>query len=311
MAVSEGCISRMNPTGKNTIIRAIGGEGEGKMYDSLVSAQTLLQHIEDPHWSVFDCHYVLDNSDAGTRQYKEEHIPGAAHLDIGMDLAGPHLTGVTGRHPLPASSDLLGLMRQMGVSNDHQIVFYDRQSGMFAARAWWLLRWLGHEAAAVLDGGMAAWTAAGGILEYGASPIRAASDFVRNSSLCRVADVAEIERGEWLLLDARSRSRYAGQGEWVDPVAGHIPGAINAPYTENLNADGYFLSREELRAHFRELLPPGSDRPIACYCGSGISAAHTVLALHLAGYPDVALYPGSWSEWITDLSRPIARGSCP
>jgi thiosulfate/3-mercaptopyruvate sulfurtransferase len=242
----------------------------------------------------------------GRELYAAGHIPGAAFVDLDRDLAGP--PGPGGRHPLPAAGDFERAMRLAGVSDELPVVVYDDADSTAAARAWWLLRYFGHPSVRVLNGGFRAWTAAG----YPAEPARAShgreGDFTARPGQLAVLDAdgaASLTRAG-LLLDARAAERYRGESEPVDPVAGHIPGAISAPTSENVNPDGTFRIPEELAERFRALGATGG-RPVGAYCGSGVTAAHEVLALTLAGVP-AALYPGSWSGWITDPSRPVATG---
>jgi thiosulfate/3-mercaptopyruvate sulfurtransferase len=241
----------------------------------------------------------------GRSEYEQGHIPGAAFVDLDTELAGP--PGAGGRHPLPDPAVFQRAMRAAGVSGGRPAVVYDAGSSLSAARGWWTLRYFGHPDVAVLDGGLAAWVAAEGALER-EPPEIAPGDFVARPGGMPVLDAAgagELAGGPGLLLDARAPERYRGEVEPVDPVAGHIPGAVNRPTTENVDADGRFLAAERLRAGF-EAAGVREGAPVGAYCGSGVTAAHEVLALTLAGYTDAALYPGSWSEWIVDPARPVA-----
>jgi thiosulfate/3-mercaptopyruvate sulfurtransferase len=243
----------------------------------------------------------------GRELYDAAHIPGAAFVDLDLDLAAP--PGEGGRHPMPAAADFEQAMRRAGVSDGRPVVVYDDADSTAAARAWWLLRYFGHPSVLVLDGGFRAWTAAG----YPVDPPSPAyhwaiGDFTARPGHLDLLDAdgaASIARSG-LLLDARAGERYRGEAEHVDPVAGHIPGAVSAPTAENVNPDGTFRSPADLAARFTALGANG-DRPVAAYCGSGVTAAHEVLALTLAGIP-AALYVGSWSNWITDPARPVATG---
>ena len=242
----------------------------------------------------------------GRELYAAGHIPGAAFVDLDADLAGP--PGAGGRHPLPRPADFERAMRLAGVCDGLPVVVYDDADSTAAARAWWLLRYFGHRSVRVLDGGFRAWTAAG----LPSSPVayshgRVGDFTVRPGQLDVLdADGAAALARAGLLLDARAGERYRGETEPVDPVAGHIPAAVSAPTSENVNQDGTFRLPGELAARFRAL-GAADDRPVGAYCGSGVTAAHQVLALTLAGIP-AALYPGSWSEWITDPTRPVATG---
>ena len=244
----------------------------------------------------------------GVEGYRSGHVPGAVFVDLDRDLAGT--PGPGGRHPLPSPVVFQAAMRRVGVSGEWPVVVYDDSGGTSAARAWWLLRYFGHPEVRLLDGGLAAWTAAGGALETSA-PAVAAGDFTaRPGGLPLIdADGAALVAAGGLLLDARSAERYRGDHEPVDPVAGHIPGAVSAPTAGNLDADGRLLPSPMLRQRFAGL---GAERAkrIAVYCGSGVTAAHEVLALEIAGYR-AGLYAGSWSEWITDPARPVATGPEP
>ena len=245
----------------------------------------------------------------GRELYDAAHIPGAAFVDLDKDLAAPPSAG--GRHPMPAATDFEQAMRLAGVSDGQPVVVYDDADSTAAARAWWLLRYFGHRSVRVLDGGFQAWTAAGHPVEPGLARPRATGDFTARPGQLGLLDAdgaASIAR-DGVLLDARAGERYTGESELVDPVAGHIPGAVSAPTAQNVNPDGTFLVPADLAARFTALGATG-DRPVAAYCGSGVTAAHEVLALTLAGVP-AALYVGSWSNWITDPARPVATGTSP
>ena len=246
---------------------------------------------------LFDCRAVLGDPAGGRRAYDAGHIPGALHADLDRDLAAA--PGSAGRHPLPERFAMAERFAAWGVDSGDQMVFYDDAGGAFAARGWWLARWCGHEAAAVLDGGLGAWP--GELTTCLTVPDR--GDFRLRPPLTRTVAVAEIEGrpGEFSLIDARTKRRFDGLEEPIDPVAGHIPGARCRPFQENLDANGRFRPASELRQRFAGL----EDNPV-CYCGSGVTAAHNVLAMRLAGFDEPALYPGSWSEWIADPERPIS-----
>jgi thiosulfate/3-mercaptopyruvate sulfurtransferase len=248
----------------------------------------------------------------GRDLYAAGHIPGACFVDLDRDLAAPHVAGAPGgRHPIPATADFQAAMRRLGVSADRPVVVYDDADSSSAARAWWLLRYFGHPAVRVLDGGFRAWTAAGHPAEQGAEHQADPGDFTAVPGHLPLldADAAAGLARAGLLLDARAAARYRGEVEPVDPVAGHIPAAISAPTSENVNEDGTFLAPEVLAARFAAL-GAADGVPVAAYCGSGVTAAQEVLALTLAGIP-AALYAGSWSDWITDPARPVATGPTP
>jgi thiosulfate/3-mercaptopyruvate sulfurtransferase len=271
----------------------------------LISAEALARLLESPARAatILDVRWQLTTG-ADHRAYLEAHIPGAAFVDLDRQLADP--ASERGRHPLPDAERFTAEMRPLGVSADRPVVFYDTGNSTAAARGWWLLRYFGHPRVSVLDGGLAAWAAAGHSLEAGAvSPT--AGDFEARPGgmpIVTAAQAAEVAAAG-VLLDARAQERFRGLVEPVDPVAGHIPGAMNRPTTENVGSDGRFLDQDTLQAAF-ESLGVGEGTRLAAYCGSGITATHEILALALAGY-EAALYPGSWSEWITDPARPVAR----
>ncbi|MDF2259070.1 sulfurtransferase [Streptantibioticus ferralitis] len=270
--------------------------------DAIISAAELLSAPQDR--TILDVRYQLGGP-PGRPQYEAGHIPGARYVDLEAELAGP--PGAHGRHPLPELDVFTTAMRRAGVSHDRPVVVYDGGQGWAAARAWWMLRWAGHQDVRVLDGGLASWT---GPLETGA-PEPVEGDFTARPGALPLltADGAAALARTGLLLDARAAERYRGEVEPIDPVAGHIPGAVSAPTTENVGQDGRFHSREELAKRFSAL---GADQAtqVGVYCGSGVSAAHQVLALAVAGIP-AALYVGSWSEWTHDGARPVATGATP
>jgi thiosulfate/3-mercaptopyruvate sulfurtransferase len=282
------------------------------MHQTLISAADLATHIDDPAWVVVDCRHDLMNLAAGRDAYESGHLPGAVFADIETVLSGAKngADGVfLGRHPLPDREVLAEALRDFGIDDTTQVVAYDAHGGMFAARLWWLLRWLGHEAVAVLDGGMAAWEAAGQPLTTevrtrprGALSVRA--PFVPTVTVREVLD--NLESGKRIVIDARAADRYRGENETIDPVGGHIPGAKNRFFKDNLGADGRFKDAAQLREEFGALM----DDPAAAImqCGSGVTACHNLLALEVAGLPGAALYPGSWSEWVGDPARPVAKG---
>ena len=283
------------------------------MYKTLISAAELAAHIDDPNWVVVDCRHDLANLSAGREGYAIGHLPGAVFADMETELSGAKRGpdgAFRGRHPLPEKQALIETLRGWGVNDDTQVVAYDAHGGMFAARLWWLLRWLGHEAVAVLDGGMAAWQSLGKPL-VAAAPSRARGSISVRAPFVPTVTAAEvldnIESGQRAVVDARAADRFRGENETIDPVGGHIPGAKNRFFKDNLQADGRFKSAAQLREELGAVV----DDPARAImqCGSGVTACHNLLALEVAGMPGAALYPGSWSEWCSDPSRPVATGN--
>lgn len=263
---------------------------------------------------VLDCGFDLADPAAGERAFAQAHLPGAVYAHLDRDLSGAK-TGRNGRHPLPAREAFAERVGAWGIGRTTQVVAYDAQGGPYAARAWWMLRWLGHEAVAVLDGGPAAWRAAGGELQHGPAAPVARLRYPVNSATLPTVDaptlLAALGRGQVRLVDARAGERYRGDVEPLDPVAGHIPGAINRFFKDNLAVDGRFKPAADLRTEFARLGldEAGAARgPVVHQCGSGVTACHNLLAMAHAGWPATALYPGSWSEWCADPARPVARG---
>jgi thiosulfate/3-mercaptopyruvate sulfurtransferase len=279
-------------------------------FQTLVSAEELAAHVEDASWGIFDCRHDLARPEAGAQAYRLAHIPSAQFLHLDRDLSGP-TTGRNGRHPLPDAAALAATFAQRGVSNESQVIAYDDSGGMVAARLWWLLRWLGHDKVALLDGGLAAWRRAGYSLTDRVSTVRSISFKWRLSE--EAVDAAYLQahmrQPGLLLIDARALDRFRGENETLDPVAGHIPGAVNRPFRNNLAADGRFKPAAQLHGEFDELLQRYPVESIVSYCGSGVSACHHLLALEIAGLHGARLYPGSWSEWSSDPRRPMATGA--
>jgi thiosulfate/3-mercaptopyruvate sulfurtransferase len=282
-------------------------------YSTLISADELKPHIGDTQWKIFDVRHDLFDREAGLRAYQAGHIPGARFVHIDDDLSGTK-TGRNGRHPLPPRDELAERFRAWGIDNGTQIVAYDAHGGQFAARLWWLARWLGHTSAAVLDGGWSAWLAASGAIDTGAPPPVEGS-FVPFASKVAVRHTQEVFDAlgyrARLIVDARLPERYRGEQEPIDPVAGHIPGALNRPWTQNLTSEQRFKPPAQLREEFTALLGDRTADRVAHQCGSGVTACHHLLAMEVAGLPGSALYAGSWSEWIADPARPVRTGAEP
>ena len=249
---------------------------------------------------VFDCRFDLADPDAWRgANHPGDGIPGATHVHLDDDLSGAVVAGQTGRHPLPSKDRFQGFLERHGAGHDRQLVAYDASGGMFAARFWWLARWAGYTNVAVLDGGLDAWRTG----RSSQAPRQARLGTPRVVSMPEVR--RHVDAGSARLLDARAHDRYLGKNETLDAKAGHIPGALSAPYFDNLDDDDHFQPPNRLRARFAELVPADAGN-VVCYCGSGVSAAHNVLAMVHAGLPEPALYAGSWSEWITDPANPVA-----
>ena len=278
------------------------------MHATLISALDLAAHIDDPKWIVVDCRHDLMNLSAGRDAYNAGHLPGARFADMETQLSGAKYDahGVfRGRHPLPDGAALLETLRNWGINDDSQVVAVDAHGGMYAARLWFLLRWMGHEGVAVLDGGMQAWEAIGQTLDT-TLPSPAPGNITLQAALVDTIDADRVlVHGN--IIDARAPDRFRGENETMDPVGGHIPGAKNRFFKDNLGADGRFKDAAQLRA---ELAPIVGDASSAVMqCGSGVTACHNLLALEVAGMRGAKLYPGSWSEWVSDPKRPVATGS--
>lgn len=280
-------------------------------YTTLIDAPTLLAHLGDAGWTIVDCRFRLDDAAWGEAEYARLHVPGAVYAHLDRDLSGVK-TGRNGRHPLPEAAALAEALGRIGIDAGVQVVAYDQDNGMYASRLWWLLRWMGHPAVAVLDGGFAAWTGGGLPTESGAQPT-AARRFIGRPHAASVADVTAVEAisggaAPGLLLDARAAERFRGELEPIDRVPGHIPGAVNLHFQRNLDERGRFLPADTLKAQFEATLAGTAPDAVVAYCGSGVTACHNLLALEHAGLTGARLYPGSWSEWSSDAARPIATG---
>ena len=283
------------------------------MESILVTPEELARHLGDADWVVFDARHDLTDVHAGREEYAEGHIPGAYFLDMEDDLAGPK-TGRNGRHPLPDVNAFAARINRRGVHARSRVVAYDASGGSYAVRLWWMLRWLGLEGAALLDGGFPAWLRAKLPLSKDPPAPREGS-FVPKPRLGATVDAAFVERfredASVRLVDARAAARYNGEQETLDPVAGHVPGAVSRFWQRNLEPDGRFKAAEELREEFLDLLDGTAPERSVHMCGSGVTACHNLFAMELAGLGEGRLYPGSWSEWCADPSRPVATGPRP
>jgi thiosulfate/3-mercaptopyruvate sulfurtransferase len=295
------------------------------MFTTIITAADLQKLLADPNADlvIFDVRHRLDNTAAGHTMYHAGHIPSALHVHLDSDLSGPvemRASGHSGRHPLPDTHVWLERLGKWGVGPDTQVLAYDDQGGVMASRLWWMLRAVGHPAVAVLDGGLPAWVAAGGELQTGASvPKRSLAPYPGRLNSEWVAEMEDIRKQvahpdqtpRYYVVDVRSPERYRGETEPYGPIAGHIPGSINAFYGPNLNPDGTFRSPEELRARFAPIVAAAGNREVVMSCGSGVSACHNLLAMEIAGLPTARLFPNSWSGWSATPDLPIAKGSEP
>jgi thiosulfate/3-mercaptopyruvate sulfurtransferase len=276
---------------------------------TLIDTSTLAAHLDDERFSVVDCRFRLDDTGWGEREYLAGHVPRAAYVHLDRDLSGPK-TGTNGRHPLPDVQTFEKVASRLGIGPGVQVVAYDQDSGMFASRLWWLLRWLGHDAVAVLDGGFAKWTREHRPTRPGAEshPRREFEAVPRPELVVGVQDVTTRFRSpDWRLLDARAPERYRGETEPLDRVPGHIPGAVNHFFKRNVTEEGTFLPPDTLRGRLEQALEGTPPDHTICYCGSGVTACHNLLALEHTGLKGAKLYPGSWSEWSSDPNRPAER----
>jgi thiosulfate/3-mercaptopyruvate sulfurtransferase len=284
--------------------------GHTPAYTTLIGTAELARHIADPSFVIVDVrHQLAQPEHFGAEEYAKGHIPGALFVHLDRDLSA-RKTGRNGRHPLPAPEDAAAVFGRLGIDASKQVVAYDQGEGVYASRMWWMLRWLGHDNAAVLDGGFAKWQREARPVSTEARVPTPATFLPRRvrPTVSATGIAASLPRHALLLLDARAAERYRGESEPIDPVAGHIPGALNRPYTRNLAADGTFRPARELRIDFDGMLHGRAPEDLVHYCGSGVSACHNVLAAAVAGYPLTRLYPGSWSEWSADPARPVAKG---
>ncbi|MBM2829364.1 MAG: 3-mercaptopyruvate sulfurtransferase [Gammaproteobacteria bacterium] len=275
------------------------------MYKTLINCQVLCKHLNDHGWVIVDCRYDLSDKEMGRNAYRQSHIPGAVFADLHDDLSGPPVTDC-GRHPLPAPQAMQALFIRLGISQDIQVVVYDNAGGSFAARLWWMLRFMGHEAVAVLDGGWPVWQQRG-LPTASGEEINGPGNFHGQSRREWLVTVDKVTAAV-LLVDSRDPVRYRGEAEPVDKVAGHIPGAINHFWKDNLDSNGLFKEPDMLRKEFLDFLGDTTAGDAVFYCGSGVTACHNLLAAAHAGLPAPQLYAGSWSEWCSDANRPVATG---
>ena len=280
------------------------------MFDTLISSDALAARLGAPDLVIVDVRHDLAQPETfGVGRYRQGHLPGAVFAHLDRDLSAP-TTGRNGRHPLPSPDASAAVFGRLGIDASKQVVVYDQANGMYASRIWWMLHWLGHDAAAVLDGGYDKWVREGRPVTADVPTPRPTTFAIRQ--VAPTLDAATVEANlaspSQLLVDARGAERYRGDVEPMDPVPGHIPGAVNRPYAQNLNADATFKSASALRAEFDALLGGRSTSEVVHQCGSGVSACHNLLAMEVAGLHGSRLYPGSWSEWCADPARPVARG---
>ena len=282
------------------------------MFEFLISAEQVQANLNNSDYLILDVRHDLADHQAGRRAYEQGHIPGAVFLDHEVDLAAPK-TGSNGRHPLPSRQELAQLLQKHGLRDGMQVVVYDAQGALFASHVWWMLRWLGHPQVAILDGGWQAWQQLGGAEQSGADQAAQAASGLSIPEQPAMPTVntdqvlKNLSTPVFTVLDARAAERYRGDVEPMDPVAGHIPDAINRSHVNNLGEQGRFKSPEQLRQEFTALLGQTPAEQIVHQCGSGITACHNLFAMELAGLPGSRIYPGSWSEWVSDASRPVAR----
>ena len=275
-------------------------------FQTILSAADLKKNLDNPEWAIMDCRFDLQESELGYQEYLAGHVPGSLYIHLDRDLSSEIIPGKTGRHPLPDKNVFSERLSSWGIDNLTQVVVYDNNNGGLAARLWWLLRWLGHNNVAILNGGWPAWDIENNPIETGEST-REPRVFILVEQPQYIVDAEFVEKvrldPDYLLVDARAAERYWGINETTDPIAGHIPGAVTAPYAGNLDDQGFFLKTEMLKERFDILLEGIPAENVIFYCGSGVTASHNIVAMIEAGYEMPKLYPGSWSEWITDPSR--------
>ena len=280
------------------------------MYTTLVSTEQLAPYLSDPNWVVIDCRFTLTNTEAGRKAYAQGHIPGARYAHLDADLSGAK-NGSNGRHPLPDPQDFARILSAWGIDHQTQVVVYDDSFGAIAVRLWWMLRWLGHDAVALLDGGLPTWQREQRAISADAPQV-IPKQFVPNiRDDMRVGADAVLDAlrtGSALIVDARAEMRFIGEIEPLDPVAGHVPQAKNLPFDDNLSMAGTLMTAEELRELYGNLLDGKPPQQVIHMCGSGVTACHNILAMEIAGLTGSKLYAGSWSEWVADPAHPVAKG---
>ena len=280
------------------------------MFSTVVSTEQLAQQVNDPAWIVIDCRFTLTNTEAGRAAYARGHLPGARYAHLDQDLAGPK-NGSNGRHPLPDAQAFAQKLGAWGIDADTQVVVYDDSFGAIAVRLWWMLRWMGHDAVALLDGGLPKWQREQRPLTADlpqVTPKVFTAQVRHDMAVDTDAVLTATSTHAALIVDARAEMRFIGEIEPLDPVAGHVPGAKNLPFDDNLALDGTLLPAAELRERYTELLDGKSPEQVIHMCGSGVTTCHNLLAMEIAGLKGGKLYAGSWSEWVADPSRPVAKG---
>ncbi len=279
-------------------------------YTTIIDTETVFNHLGDPNWRIIDCRFDLSDPDAGREAYRESHLPGALYAHLDEDLSGS-VTGSSGRHPLPEREQLVERFSRWGIDANTQVICYDQQDNACASRLWFLLRWLGHDKVAVMDGGFNKWQAEKRLISQETPPVERRT-FTAAAPLNEAIDseaLSVLLGHDLLLFDVRSEERFSGDNEPIDPVAGHIPGAINLHYLKNLDSSSCFMPSEALRVMYQRPIDNRSMDSCAVMCGSGVTACHTLIALEMAGFSGARLYAGSWSEWIRDPNRPIEIGN--
>ena len=280
------------------------------MYNTLVSTEQLALHLSDPNWVVIDCRFTLTDTEAGRKAYAQGHIPGARYAHLDANLSGAK-NGSNGRHPLPDPQDFARILSAWGIDHQTQVVVYDDSFGAIAVRLWWMLRWLGHDAVALLDGGLPTWQREQRAISADAPQVipKQFVPNIRNDMLVGADAVLDASRnGSAVIVDARAEMRFIGEIEPLDPVAGHVPHAKNSPFDDNLSMAGTLMTAEELRELYGDLLAGKPPQQVIHMCGSGVTACHNILAMEIAGLTGSKLYAGSWSEWVADPAHPVAKG---